>query len=602
MVNIADNFGRLGNQGFQDLVKSWNNDPSKAREYAEYHRYSPAQMADFYNRGNPAKPVTINEASGILGIDPSKAQENLGGYQDPKQYTPGTLSGWSPPQNDNIASAKAPSQISDKDFATHTNNYLQSVNNDPAGLKRYMERFNMTPEEFIDKYNRGAGTMLTYAEGRKNLGLDTDSGLVNPNPTSPPNPNTNIDPNNPYASQYNFPNLGSYDLPSFSQVTPYVPSGDALVSNRLDNILDENSLLMQRADKAGERQAHSRGLLSSSLASQYSMNAMLDKALPIAQQEAQAFVDAGMADYQGRLQQTLSRQSAEQQDYYNQRNLHMQGLISSGLSAQEAKQTMQQMEYKALIDSGLSIQEAQQALDLDYQRQEQENWRTQIKLNAENALDTDKLNSANREIVANRMSEYSRDFTNSVAEIQVNANLSEEAKITAIENQQRLYNDRMMTLASLYSVELTWDTGMFDTTGGGDGGGGGTGDSTTDSTSTTNTTGLTQDEIDDGYYVDEYGIKYAADGTPVAGPLDSAVMDYFYGGGGYEHAAMAAEALAQAQAIQDHVASIAQDQREAAAAISEAEAAAEAAAMAEAAAQEAAAEAKEAADNAERGV
>lgn len=59
------------------------------------------------------------------------------------------------------------------------------------------------------------------------------------------------------------------------------------VSDRLANILDRDSPLMQRARTRGYQAANQRGLLNSSLGVQAGEQAMIETALPIAQQEAQ---------------------------------------------------------------------------------------------------------------------------------------------------------------------------------------------------------------------------------------------------------------------------------------------------------------------------
>ncbi|MBR9770050.1 MAG: hypothetical protein GYB54_02845 [Gammaproteobacteria bacterium] len=60
------------------------------------------------------------------------------------------------------------------------------------------------------------------------------------------------------------------------------------VQGQLDGILSSNSPLMKRAETFGKQQANKRGLLNSSMAASASQGAMIDAALPIAQQDAGA--------------------------------------------------------------------------------------------------------------------------------------------------------------------------------------------------------------------------------------------------------------------------------------------------------------------------
>jgi len=62
-----------------------------------------------------------------------------------------------------------------------------------------------------------------------------------------------------------------------------------LVSNQLNNILGEDSQLLQRTRALAAEQANKRGLLNSSIAAQAGTAAMIDTATPIAQGNASAY-------------------------------------------------------------------------------------------------------------------------------------------------------------------------------------------------------------------------------------------------------------------------------------------------------------------------
>ena len=67
------------------------------------------------------------------------------------------------------------------------------------------------------------------------------------------------------------------------------PTGDELVKNQLSSLLAGDSQYIQNARTRGAKQAASRGLLNSSLASAASESSAINSALPIASQDAQAF-------------------------------------------------------------------------------------------------------------------------------------------------------------------------------------------------------------------------------------------------------------------------------------------------------------------------
>ena len=86
------------------------------------------------------------------------------------------------------------------------------------------------------------------------------------------------------------------------QTSPYVDpltsqvTSDQTVSGQLDSLLSQDSPLMQRARYQGMATANRRGLLNSSLAAGTAQAAMIDAALPIAQQDAQTYYEQSRAN------------------------------------------------------------------------------------------------------------------------------------------------------------------------------------------------------------------------------------------------------------------------------------------------------------------
>lgn len=87
---------------------------------------------------------------------------------------------------------------------------------------------------------------------------------------------------------------------------------------QLDDILSEDSPLMQRASGQGRQAANSRGLLNSSMASQAAQGAMIDRATPLAQQDAQTHFQNTQANADRRMQDYMSDKQYGQQIGLNQ--------------------------------------------------------------------------------------------------------------------------------------------------------------------------------------------------------------------------------------------------------------------------------------------
>lgn len=139
-------------------------------------------------------------------------------------------------------------------------------------------------------------------------------------------------------------------------------------ANQLDSILAANSSLMQRAATQGAQVANSRGLLNSSMAAEAAQGAMIDRATPLAQQDAQYWQNRGINEQQYGFQRglneqqfgfqsSLSDQQYEQQrglneqQYGNQRGLNEQGYqFDMGRMQQQFNNEMQRMGYAYELD------------------------------------------------------------------------------------------------------------------------------------------------------------------------------------------------------------------------------------------------------------
>lgn len=153
-------------------------------------------------------------------------------------------------------------------------------------------------------------------------------------------------------------NNGLYDVkttavpPATTTATPapavtYDPRPEALVENRIQNLMDPNSAVNRKAIGISQQLAAQRGLQSSSIAAEAGTSALIDSARQIASQDATTY-----AAMQGQNQQ------------YNQNwNLNQSNqMFQSGenTKSREFQQQMQDLQYK----QQLGILDKQQALQL----------------------------------------------------------------------------------------------------------------------------------------------------------------------------------------------------------------------------------------------
>ncbi|WP_417669383.1 hypothetical protein [Pseudoalteromonas tetraodonis] len=91
----------------------------------------------------------------------------------------------------------------------------------------------------------------------------------------------------------------------------YDPRDESLVQNQITGLLDPNSALMRKSIAQAQNYSASRGLQSSSIGSETALSSMIDKALPIAQQDAGVYANADQAGWQNSFnaqQNNLSRE------------------------------------------------------------------------------------------------------------------------------------------------------------------------------------------------------------------------------------------------------------------------------------------------------
>lgn len=233
----------------------------------------------------------------------------------------------------------------------------------------------------------------------------------------------------------------------------YAPRGSDLVEGRMNGLLASNSAYMQAARKAGERTAHSRGLLNSSLAGGAAQKAAIESALPIAQQDSQSIINANMAGYQGDIDSFLIGRQSEESSKLSAQDF----MQDSALSAQNAKQDF-------VSNSKLSAQDAAQQIELDRIQQAGANYRQAVEMEWNHQMAIMELESNERSAIADAMTKLGDNFQAKLAGIQVDADLTAAAKTSAIRDLQDAYQANIASIGAIYGVAISWTGLDFETT------------------------------------------------------------------------------------------------------------------------------------------
>ena len=134
------------------------------------------------------------------------------------------------------------------------------------------------------------------------------------------------------------------------------PTTDMTVAGQVKNIVDQNSPLMQQAETKAKQEMAPRGLMNSSLAVGAGQQAVLNAALPIAQQDAQTHVTAAREN-------TAAQNAAQTQQNTFQQQTALSSLDNSMKAALTNADT-QTKSYLVALDGQIKTQLAN--IDADY--------------------------------------------------------------------------------------------------------------------------------------------------------------------------------------------------------------------------------------------
>lgn len=309
----------------------------------------------------------------------------------------------------------------------------------------------------------------------------------------------------------------SQTTPTFAESNSYLTDG-AFVENRVKGLLeDPNNELNQRARAQGMAEAGTRGLQNTTMGATIGQANMIDKALQIAtpdattqatadmnrqaatyqsQQKQQDAINQGsLAEQTAKINSALSAQTAGQSWDSTQQKAAIQGdLNKQQANIAGAKSTQDnQYAYDARAQTGLlegakaqqqaniqaelagmestsaqnlailqdklasaksTTQEQNTAIMQAFQAQ-QELIRTGIQAEYQKATQQAQLNAAQRDSLGNMMTTMANNYEISIQNIMLDPNLSADAKNAAITRINRIFNQDMANIASIFGASYT---------------------------------------------------------------------------------------------------------------------------------------------------
>lgn len=238
-------------------------------------------------------------------------------------------------------------------------------------------------------------------------------------------------------------------------------NNNELVSNQISNIVGADSPLMQRASSMALRNANQRGLLNSSMANEAAVGAVLDRATPIAQEDANAFTnvaDRNLANNQQTAifnagqNQNSNQFNASQENQTNQFNNSQQqqnnqynASNQQQTNLQNASNTLQNNQFNATEANKNSIFNASEANKVLLQF-----------LDQSNKLQLADIEATYKTIMQSEASAgqlYQQSIRN-ISDILQNPDLTPQAKTAAVNNQNALLRTGMQLIGKIGGLNL----------------------------------------------------------------------------------------------------------------------------------------------------
>jgi hypothetical protein len=207
-----------------------------------------------------------------------------------------------------------------------------------------------------------------------------------------------------------------------------VDPGQQTVQGQLAGLTDPNSQINARAIAQAQQDASKRGLINSSIAGSAAQAAVLDKALPVAQQDAQTYNNVALTN--AAAENTASQFNASAQNQFD--------LQDKTANSQQALQNSTNASQQAIAQLNANTQLALGSLD------------------AKTKTDLQNIVSKNSQLLQANTSaaNATSQLMASIAQVQANDKLDAAAKQTAVNNLIAIMNESLATFNDISGAGL----------------------------------------------------------------------------------------------------------------------------------------------------
>lgn len=265
-------------------------------------------------------------------------------------------------------------------------------------------------------------------------------------------------PVKPSSPEFNYESNGYTGVQGATD-KQYDPRSESLVQNQLSGLLDPNSALMKRAISQTQEQAASRGLQSSSIAAGAGMGAMIDRALPIAQQDAQTYGNAQQLGWQNNFAAEQNNLSRQHDANMFDKNAEFQAQMSDlqyrqqlGTLDYQGQQQLQQMERSAQLTQQRDqlLQQFQSTnMDKDFLNNLQ---MKQVEFQQQDSMFEKQVGAQAAMDYRNSAAAAYNNYLEQVAAVYSNPNMTPEQQAAGVAKLQQMFEAQRIQLQTIYGI------------------------------------------------------------------------------------------------------------------------------------------------------
>ncbi len=252
-------------------------------------------------------------------------------------------------------------------------------------------------------------------------------------------------------------------VPNVAEPAPREVTSQETVKGQIAGILDEESPILTTARTRAKEKSAERGLQNTSMAVQAGEQAVIESALPIAQQDAETFAQSAQSAQESgqRMAETaftgeLSKDISEHEYGLKEELVATEYAEKQELAEAENKFVMMQNEALAKAEFELNQMLEQGRFDVASLQEHGQSVRQELELASSEYIAKLDLNSQERQAAMASAESIGQQYQVALQDI-ATSDLSSSAKHQASLNARTTYSSTLQASASIANIDIAWE-------------------------------------------------------------------------------------------------------------------------------------------------